>query len=80
MVLAAHVEKLEVYKMEQGGIFKPALLCRDYLNVAKFGLIQVRLPCEAYQIIQHEGNFHDLDEAPLLQEAANNSIFLIFCK
>ena len=33
-VLAANVKKLGVYKVEQGGIFKPALLCcRQYKNL-----------------------------------------------
>ena len=31
IVLAVHIEKSGGYNAEQGGIFKPALLCRDYL-------------------------------------------------
>jgi len=30
-LLAAHSEKTGVYKVKQGSIPKPALLCRDYL-------------------------------------------------
>jgi len=29
--MAAYSEKSGVYKVKQGGILKPALLCRDYL-------------------------------------------------
>jgi len=31
--MAAYREKSGVYKVKQGGILKPALLCRDYPEV-----------------------------------------------
>jgi len=34
-LLAAHGEKSSVYKVKQGSILKPALLCRDYRRYEK---------------------------------------------
>jgi len=36
--MAAYREKSGVYKVKQGGILKPALLCRDYRTFDKPGL------------------------------------------
>ena len=39
--LAAHGEKSGVYKAKRVGIFKPALLCRDYQHLSSYNNIDL---------------------------------------